>query len=95
MKKITACLLLAATAALLSLASPARAGILTLDDGSPTFTPPDNFSNNTIIANTVVSGGLIDLTGKTTMTPNDGDTATIMVSGSYSAAAGRTLFRRV
>ncbi len=87
MKKI-ACSLLAATAALLSLASPARAGILTLDDGSPTFTPPDNFSGNTIVADTIVVGGLIHLEGTTTVMPENGDSATIMVSGTYSATAG-------
>ncbi len=66
MKKIT-CSLLAVLAALLTVASPATAGILTLDDGSPSFTPPDNFIDNTIVANTVVVGGLIDLTGNATL----------------------------
>lgn len=88
MKKIAACLFFGATMALLSMASPARAGLITLDDGSPTFTPPANFSDNTIVANTIVGGGLVDLTGTATVTPNDGDSSTIMVSGSYSAAAG-------
>ncbi len=88
MKKITVCSLFVATAALLSLANPARSGVLTLDDGSPTFTPPDNFSDNTIVADTVVVGGLIHLEGTTTVTPNEGASATIMVSGSFSAEAG-------
>ena len=87
MKKILVCSL-AATAAFLSFVSPARAGILTLDDGSPTFTPPENFSDNTIVADTVVVGGLIHLEGTTTTMPDNGQTATIMVSGTYSANAG-------
>ena len=88
MKKITACSLLAVTAALLSLASPARAGILTLDEGSPTFSPPENFSENTITVDTIVVGGLIHLEGTTTLMPDNGNSATIMVSGTFSAAAG-------
>lgn len=88
MKKIAVYSLLAASAALLSLASPARAGILTLDDGSPTYTPTANFSDNTLVADTIVVGGLVHLTGTTTVMPTEGNTATIMVSGSYSAEAG-------
>ncbi|MEO7724085.1 MAG: hypothetical protein ABIU29_05265 [Chthoniobacterales bacterium] len=88
MKNTTAYFILAVTAALLALASPGRAGILTLDEGSPTFTPPDNFSDNTIVANTVVGGGLIELKGTTTITPNEGESSTIRVTGTFSAAAG-------
>ncbi|HEY3663940.1 MAG TPA: hypothetical protein VGL24_12380 [Chthoniobacterales bacterium] len=88
MKKLAVYSLLAASTALLSLASPARAGVLTLDDGSPSYTPPANFSDNTLVADTIVEGGLIHLNGTTTVMPSEGDTATITVSGSYTAAAG-------
>ena len=88
MKKLAVYSLLAASAALLSLASPAMAGVLTLDDGSPSYTPPANFSDNTLVADTIVDGGLIHLTGTTTVMSSEGDTATITVSGSYTAAAG-------
>ncbi len=87
MKKI-AYSLLAATAALLTLASPARAGVLTLEDGSPTYTPPTNFTDNMLVANTVVVGGLINITGTTTVVPAEGNTATIAVAGTYSAETG-------
>jgi len=89
MKKIFAApFAAAAAAALLTFASPASAGILTLDDGSPTFNPQGTFSNNTIVANTIIVGGLIDLEGNVTITPSASDTATIEVSGTYSAEAG-------
>lgn len=88
MKKIAASSLIAAAAALLSLASPATAGILTLDNGSPTYTPPSDFSDNTIVADTIVVGGLIHLEGDVTVTPVSSNVATIAVSGTYSAAAG-------
>ena len=87
MKKI-AYSLLAVTAALLTLASPARAGVLNLEDGSPTFTPPENFIENMLVTNTVVVGGLINITGTTTVVPAQGNTATIAVAGTYSAEAG-------
>jgi hypothetical protein len=88
MKKTAACSLIAATAALLSLASPAKAGVLTLDESSPTFTPPGDFSNNTIVANTIVVGGLIDLTGDVTVTPAESDVAMVGVTGTYLAEMG-------
>ncbi|MDQ3546241.1 MAG: hypothetical protein M3429_06955 [Verrucomicrobiota bacterium] len=88
MKKIFAAPFAAAAAALLAFASPASAGILTLDDGSPTFNPQGTFSNNTIVANTIIVGGLIDLVGNVTVTPSASETATIEVSGTYSAEAG-------
>ena len=80
MKKIATCSLVAATAALLSLATPAMAGILILDDGSPTYTPPGDFTNNTIVANQIVNGGLIDLEGSVTVTPVE-NTVAIRWSG--------------
>ena len=89
MKKLAATSFIAAAAALCALASPVTAGILSLENG-PTFTPPGDFSNNTIVANTIVVGGLIDLTGNVTITPDESDTntATIEISGTYSAAVG-------
>lgn len=88
MKKRILYLLVTAAGTLLSLANPATAGILTLEDNSPTFTPPENFSDNTIEANTVINGGLIHLTGNATVMSTAGNTSTIMVSGTYSAVAG-------
>ena len=87
MKKLSLTSLGAVCAALLTLASPATAGILNLTDG-PNFTPPDAFTNNTIIANTIVNGGLIDLVGGATITPDTSNTAAIDLSGTYSAEAG-------
>jgi hypothetical protein len=88
MKKITACSLIAATAALLSLASPAMAGVLTLDDGSPAYIPPGDFTDNKIVADTIVVGGLIHLEGSVTITPVESTTAMVEVTGTYSAEAG-------
>lgn len=88
MKRTTLYLLVTAAGALLSLPNLTSAGVLTLDDNSPTFTPPENFSDNTIVADTVINGGLIHLTGNATVTSNAGNTSTIMVSGTYSAVAG-------
>ncbi len=88
MKKTTISALIAAIAAILSPASPATAGMLTLDDGSPSYTPPGNFLDNTIMVDTVVVGGLIHLTGDVTVTPAEGNVATIAVSGTYSAEMG-------
>lgn len=87
MKKNTALALAAALAALVSFTLPASAGILTLDSG-PTFTPPGVFTDNTIMADTTIVGGLIHLTGNATVTPDATDTAAINLSGSYSADAG-------
>ncbi len=85
MKKITALSLAAFCAALVSIASPASAGILTVDTG-PTFTPPDAFSNNTIMADTTIEGGLIHLTGDATvMAPASGNSASISLTGTFSA----------
>ncbi len=74
-------------AALLAFASPGHAGILTLDSG-PNFTPQAAFTDNTIIADTTVSGGLIHLAGTTTITPDSTNTASIDVSGTFSGDVG-------
>lgn len=87
MKKIATCSL-AAVAALLSFTSPARGGILMLDNGSPTYTPTGGFTDNTVVADTIVVGGLIHLQGNVTVTPEASEVATIEVSGTYSAMAG-------
>lgn len=73
--------------ALLAFASPSHADLLTLENG-PTFTPESAFTNNTIVANTTVSGGLIDLTGMATVTPDASNTASIDLSGTYGANPG-------
>ncbi len=90
MKKITAStLVVAAAAALLSLASPASAGMLTLDDNNPVFTPEGAFSDNTIEADmTIGFGALIHLEGTTTITPDETNTASVAVTGTYSALTG-------
>ena len=89
MKNILVTSLIAASAALLSFAGPAQAGMLTLDPDSPTFTPAETFTDNTIEADmTIGFGALIHLEGTTTITPPDTGTASIGVSGTYSAFAG-------
>ena len=88
MKRITVPALIAAIAAFFFIIPPVSAGILTLDDLSPAFTPPGDFSNNTIVADTVVEGGLIHLEGSVTIAPDADNTAVVSVSGTYSALAG-------
>jgi hypothetical protein len=87
MKKIALSSLIATSAALLSLASPATAGILNVTSG-PNFTPDTAFTNNTIVVDTIVVGGLVHLIGSATVTPDATNMATIDVSGNYSADAG-------
>jgi hypothetical protein len=88
MKKLLFTLATAA-AALFALADQASAGLLTLDDGSPTYTPPGSFTNNTIVVDTTVGdGALIHLSGGVTVTPDATNLATIAVSGTYAADAG-------
>ena len=88
MKKLTVPSLIAALAALLSLASPATAGILTLSSG-PTFTPPSAFTNNTIVVDmTIGEGALVHVIGGTTITPDATNQASIAVSGTFSANQG-------
>jgi hypothetical protein len=86
MKKIATCSL--AAAALFSFTFPLTAGILTLDDASPSYMPPGDFTDNTIVADTVVVGGLIHLHGNATVTPAASNVAIVEVSGTYSAMAG-------
>jgi hypothetical protein len=86
MKKITPFLLLAAAAAFCSAGGSVRAGTLTLDEGSPSYVPPEAFTNNTIVVDTTVGDpGLIHLTGGVTVAPGSGNTATVEVSGMFSA----------
>ncbi len=82
MKKIL--ILPTVAAAAFALANPASAGTLTLDKGSPTFTPPDSFTNNTIVVDTT-SASLIHLSGGATVAPGAATTVTMAVSGSYAA----------
>ncbi|MGH7939328.1 MAG: hypothetical protein ACRD5Z_09840 [Bryobacteraceae bacterium] len=80
---------IAATTALLALASPSRAGVITLQ-GGPTFTPADAFTNNTIMADTTVGvgSGVVHFQGGATISAASSDTASISVSGTYGATAG-------
>ncbi|HEX4666607.1 MAG TPA: hypothetical protein VH207_08400 [Chthoniobacterales bacterium] len=89
MKKLTITSLMAVAAAALALACPARAGILTVEDG-PNFTPEGSFTNNTIEVDTTIGeGALIHIVGSATVTPPEGsDIVSIDVSGTYSANAG-------
>lgn len=90
MKKLATASLIAALAALLSHASPAAAGILTVTSG-PTFTPDAAFINNTITVDTTVVGGLVRLVGGATITPDASNQVSIDLSGNYSADVGDLL----
>jgi len=87
MKKITACMLLAAAAAFYSTAGSLRAGTLTLDPGSPSFVPPEAFDPNNIMVDTT-DPALVHLSGFTTVTPPGNFTASVQVSGSFVADLG-------
>ena len=87
MKKL---LLVATLTALFLSAGPARAGILTVTSG-PNFTPDTAFTNNTIVVDTVVLGGLIHVIGGATITPDAANQVTIDLSGDYSADVGDLL----
>ncbi|MEO7168612.1 MAG: hypothetical protein ABI016_16470 [Chthoniobacterales bacterium] len=88
MKKIATSALVAALAALFTLASPAMAGTLTVTSG-PDFSPPGAFSNNTIVVNTTIGeGALVDLNGNATVDPSGTTQASIDISGDFSANVG-------
>src|SRR6476646_6335003 len=89
MKKNTSFLLLAAAAAFCLTGGSVRAGILTLDEGSPSYVPPEAFTNNTIVVDTTIGDpGLIHLSGGVTVAPTSDDTAMVEVSGTFSADSG-------
>ena len=89
MKKNTSFLLLAAAAAFCLTGGSVRAGILTLDEGSPSYVPPEAFTNNTIVVDTTIGDpGLIHLSGGVTVAPTSDDTAMVAVSGTFSADSG-------
>jgi hypothetical protein len=88
MKKILSLAFTAAAVAFLS--SNGVAGVLTLDPTSPEFTPPEDFTNNMIILNTLDDGGLVHLEGTVTVAPVTDPTAAVTISGTYSADAGDT-----
>lgn len=79
----------ALAAGMLAFAGTSSAGIINVDSG-PTFTPESAFTNNTIVLNTTIEGGLIDLKGSATVTSPDSNSALIDVEGNYSADAGET-----
>ncbi len=80
-----------AAAALAAFASPASAAFLTLTTG-PTFSPPGDFSNNTIKVDTTVGGSFLHIVGGATVAPgaviSADNMATITISGTYAADAG-------
>jgi len=89
MKKNTSFLLLAAAAAFCLASGSVRAGTLTLDEGSPSYVPPEAFTNNTITVDTTIGDpGLIHLSGAVTVAPTAGNTATVEVGGTFSADSG-------
>ena len=89
MKKNTSFLLLAAAAAFCLTGGSVRAGMLTLDEGSPSYVPPEAFTNNTIVVDTTIGDpGLIHLSGGVTVAPTSDDTAMVAVSGTFSADSG-------
>src|SRR4030095_11282611 len=66
-----------------------RAGTLTLDAGSPSYVPPEAFTNNTIVVDTTTGDpGLIHLSGGVTVAPTSGTTAMVEVNGTFSAELG-------
>src|SRR4029434_6354527 len=88
MKKIAACPFLVAAVALLSLASPARAG--TLDASvDPFFTPESAFTNNTIAVDTTIShGALVRVVGNATVTPDATINPYFSFGGGFVSNAG-------
>ena len=91
MKKNIPFLFLAAAAAFCLAGGSVRAGTLTLDAGSPSYIPPEAFTNNTIAVDTTIGDpGLIHLSGGVTVAPIDLPpiSATVEVSGTFSADAG-------
>jgi hypothetical protein len=95
MKKISATSLFAAVAALLSLASPAVAGTLTVNAPGPIFTPDTAFINNTIQVEVIsnppgVMGDLARISGGATVSPPGTNLARVDISGTYSANPGDT-----
>jgi hypothetical protein len=87
MKKNIPFLFLAAAAAFCLAGASVRAGTLTLDEGSPSYVPPEAFTNNTIDVDTT-DPALIHLSGGVTVAPTSGNTAMVEVSGTFSADSG-------
>ena len=76
-----------AAALLIVCSMPAQAGTLTIDSGQPSFSPSNAFSNNTISAQ-VVNGNLLQIFGSTNIAITPGGSATIFISGTFSANSG-------
>ena len=88
MKKLAACSFVAAFAALLSLASPATAGMLVVNSG-PTFTPESAFTDNTIIIDTpMLESGLVHIDGGATITPDASNQVSVAIGGTFTANPG-------
>ncbi len=76
------------TAAALSIFCPlANAGSLTLDPDQPSFTPSGVFFNNDMTAQ-IIGGSLVQILGATDINITPNSSATIGVSGTFSADAG-------
>ena len=89
MKKNIPFLFLAAAAAFCLAGGSVRAGTLTLDAASPSYVPPEAFTNNTIAVDTTIGDpGLIHLSGGVTVAPTSGTTAMVEVNGTFSADSG-------
>ena len=89
MKKNIPFLFLAAAAAFCLAGGSVRAGTLTLDAASPSYVPPEAFTNNTIDVDTTIGDpGLIHLSGGVTVAPTSGTTAMVEVNGTFSADSG-------
>lgn len=83
---------IAAVVALLAFASAAFAGTLNVTSG-PTFSPPAAFTDNTIKVETLhnppgVTGDVVKLSGSATVVPPPSNSATVEVSGNYTANPG-------
>lgn len=78
---------LSTAAALSFLCSIANAGTLTLDPDQPSFTPSGVFFNNDMVAQ-VTGGSLVQIFGATDINITPNSSATIGVSGTFSADAG-------
>jgi hypothetical protein len=88
MKKLAPFSFIAALAALLSLASPATAGLLVVNSG-PTFTPESAFTNNTIIVDTtMLAGALVHIDGGATITPDESNQVSVAIGGTFTANQG-------
>ena len=86
MKKLKIPFLLTAVAAFSLVAGSASAGTLQVTSG-PTYDPPGAFSNSTIQVQSL-RPETVRISGDTTVTPTPSSTASITVTGNFSASSG-------